>query len=207
MNLYIILSHLDDFELSCFGYVKRHCKSYDRIILLVASKNEYKDSITKRNIGQLKEELSIEIEYENLGFEATKLNRDLDLVKDKIYQEHIEWNSDFDILTHDSDDLHTDHSAMHTISRGLYKYARKFVTIYSPSSVSFQANYFIDLSTPEFELKKLLISRYDISRDESYSKLGYYFENHWNLGMAYVMEHKIKYESQYYDVYRILKWE
>ena len=206
MNLYIILSHLDDFELSCFGYVKKHFREYEKILLLVASKNEYKNAITKQNLEKLKKE-NIHIDYHNLGFESTKINSSLDSIKDEIYQKFVDWNCDFDILTHDSDDLHTDHSAIHKISKGLYKYTRKFITIYSPSSVAFKANYFISLTEEEFDLKKDMISEYDISKDHSYSRLGYYFENHWNLGMAYVMEHKIRYDSNYYDVYRILKWE
>ena len=40
--------------------------------------------------------------------------------------------------------------------------------------------------------------KYDIKKDQSYSKVGYYLNEHWNIGMAYVMENCAKYKSEYF---------
>ena len=57
-----------------------------------------------------------------------------------------------------------------------------------------------------YNFKSKTISKYDINKDQSYSKVGYYLNSHWNIGMAYVMENCAKYKSEYYDIYKIKKW-
>ena len=54
--------------------------------------------------------------------------------------------------------------------------------------------------------KTKTIGKYDIQKDQSYTKIGYYLNEHWNIGMAYVMENCAKYKSEYYDIYKIKKW-
>ena len=82
----------------------------------------------------------------------------------------------------------------------------RFVTYYSPSSLNFEPNYFIELTKPQYDEKIRGISCYDIEKDQSYTKVGYYLNEHWNIGMAYVMENCAKYKSEYYDIYKIKKW-
>lgn len=205
-TLLVIMAHLDDFELSCMGYVYENKDLYNEISLVVLSGNEYKNSITIDNIAKLNRDYDTKIYYQNLEYNATKLFTDLDEIKESIYEGIVDWNEKFDILTHDSDDLHTDHQAANKIAMGLYKYSKRFTTVYSPSSVNFSPNYFIPLTKEFFEAKKEMISSYDIKKDQSFSKKGYYFENHWNLGYSYAMENLIEYESDYYDVYKVLKW-
>ena len=55
----------------------------------------------------------------------------------------------FDILSHDNKDLHTDHQVCNEIMMGLLKLSDRFVTYYSPSSLNFEPNYFIELSKCE----------------------------------------------------------
>ena len=89
---------------------------------------------------------------------------------------------------------------------GLYKLSERFLTYYSPSSLNFEPNYFIELTEKQYKVKTEAIESYDIQKDQSYSKVGYYLSGHWNIGMAYVMENCAKYKSEYYDIYKIKKW-
>ena len=206
MNLYIVMSHLDDFELSCLGFLFKHKKRYNKIKLIVASKNKYKEKITNENILELEKYLNCKIEYIQLGFDSKYLLSNIDKIKNDLYSKHINWNEKFDILTHDSKDLHTDHQSINNIMQGVYKYADRFVTVYSPSSLNFSPNYFVDIPQDFFDFKKSLIEKYDIKKDDSFSKKGYYFEDHWNMGYFYAMENKIDYKSNFYEVYLIKKW-
>ena len=49
---------------------------------------------------------------------------------------------------------------------------------------------------------------YDIGKEQSYSKMGYYLdsEEHWNIGKSYQMENFVHTDNKYYEVYRIIKW-
>ena len=129
----------------------------------------------------------------------------MDDLKDSVYK-GINFKRNFDILSHDDKDLHTDHQVCNEIMMGLLKLSDRFVTYYSPSSLNFEPNYFIELSKEQYDFKTKTISRYDIKKDHSYSKVGYYLDSHWNIGMAYVMENCAKYKSEYYDIYKIKKW-
>ena len=70
----------------------------------------------------------------------------------------------------------------------------------------FLPNYFIELTEEQYKFKTETIGKYDIEKDQSYTKVGYYLNEHWNIGMAYVMENCAKYKSEYYDIYKIKKW-
>jgi LmbE family N-acetylglucosaminyl deacetylase len=129
----------------------------------------------------------------------------MDYLKDNVYR-NIDFKRNFDILSHDNKDLHTDHQVCNEIMMGLLKLSDRFITYYSPSSLNFEPNYFIELTKEQYELKTKMISKYDIKKDQSYSKVGYYLNEHWNIGMAYVMENCAKYKSEYYDIYKIKKW-
>ena len=129
----------------------------------------------------------------------------MDDLKHSIYL-GIDFKRNFDVLSHDNKDLHTDHQVCNEIMMGLLKLSDRFITYYSPSSLNFEPNYFIELSKEQYDFKTKTISKYDISKDQSYSKVGYYLNEHWNIGMAYVMENCAKYKSEYYDIYKIKKW-
>tara|TARA_R110002049_G_scaffold125619_1_gene281323 strand:- start:69 stop:476 length:408 start_codon:yes stop_codon:yes gene_type:complete len=129
----------------------------------------------------------------------------MDDLKDSIYTS-INFKRNFDILSHDSNDLHTDHQVCYEIMMGLLKLSDNFITYYSPSSLNFEPNYFIELTEDQYKFKTKTIGKYDIEKDQSYTKVGYYLNEHWNIGMAYVMENCAKYKSEYYDIYKIKKW-
>jgi hypothetical protein len=59
-----------------------------------------------------------------------------------------------------------------------------------------------------YSLKKEMCMKYDIAKEQSYSKLGYYLESeeHWNIGKAYQMENFVHTDYEHYEVYRIIKW-
>jgi len=203
-DLHILCAHLDDFEISCYGYLFKHPGHYENIYLHVATVNDYKDPITCQNISDLKD-AGISVKYIQHGFNSTRLRTEMDDLKDSIYN-FIDFNRNFEILSHDDKDLHTDHQVCNEIMMGLYKLSDRFITYYSPSSLNFEPNYFIELNKKQYKVKSTAISKYDIKKDQSYSKVGYYLDEHWNIGMASVMENCAKYKSEYYDIYKIKKW-
>jgi LmbE family N-acetylglucosaminyl deacetylase len=207
-DLHILCAHLDDFEISCNGYIFKHHKQYKNIYIHVATNNDHKEPITVENIQLLKDVLPFgenTIHYKQHNFNSTRLRSEMDDLKDSIYTS-IDFKRDFDILSHDSNDVHTDHQVCYEIMMGLIKLSNRFVTYYSPSSLNFEPNYYIELTKTQYKFKTETIGKYDIEKDQSYSKVGYYLNEHWNIGMAYVMENCAKYKSEYYDIYKIKKW-
>ena len=208
-DLIILASHLDDFELGCVGYIIRHYKEYDNIRLYVATNNDYKEPITIENVKQLSKYIGKNIDYSNLNYGSTKLKTQLDELKDDFYK-LIDFNSSFDLLTHDEGDLLTDHIVCSDIARGLFKYCESYITFHSPSSLNFSPNYFIPLTDEDFRLKAELIQKYDIQKDHSYSKIGYYLSDEFlNIGKSYVMENYVRLYVQkhkYFDIYNLKKW-
>lgn len=203
-DLHALCAHLDDFEISCYGYLFEHQGDYENIYLHVATVNDYKQPITIKNIDELKD-AGVSVQYIQHGFNSTRLRTEMDNLKDAVYK-FIDFNRNFEILSHDDKDLHTDHQVCNEIMMGLYKLSDKFTTYYSPSSLNFEPNYFIELNKEQYKVKSNAIAKYDIKKDHSYSKVGYYLDEHWNLGMAAVMENCSNYKSQYYDIYKIKKW-
>lgn len=206
-NLYIFTAHIDDFEVSCYGYLFKHYKEYDKIYLIVATTWEKKKSILNKNLSELPKDIKNKLEYINLEFEQRKLVTVFDEVKDSFYK-LIDFNSDFDMLTHDENDTHTDHKVLRDIAMGMFKYTNRYVTIYSPSSINFSPNYFLGLEDNIFNIKKVALDRYNIEAEQSYSKLGYYLQSdeHYNIGKSYVLENCVNTNYNYYEIYKILKW-
>ena len=112
------------------------------------------------------------------------------------------------MLSHDVNDTHTDHIVLNQIAMGLYKYCNKFVTYHSPSSIKFDPNYWIGLTDSVFKIKKESLDRYNIQKEQSYTKSGYYLQSdeHYNIGRAYLLENFSHDDYQYYEAYKILKW-
>lgn len=207
-DLHVLCAHLDDFEISCNGYIFKHHKQYENIYIHVATNNDHKEPITIENLQLLTDILSSTtstIHYKQHDFHSTRLRSEMDDLKDSIYTS-IDFKRNFDILSHDSNDLHTDHQICYEIMMGLLKLSDNFITYYSPSSLNFEPNYFIELTEEQYKFKTETIGKYDIEKDQSYTKVGYYLNEHWNIGMAYVMENCAKYKSEYYDIYKIKKW-
>jgi LmbE family N-acetylglucosaminyl deacetylase len=208
-SLIFFVSHLDDFEISCLGYLLKHHEEYDKIVCVVATEWAGKIDIWDQNLKSIEERLGRKITYLNLKYEQRRLMNMFDDVKDSFYRD-IEFGKDlrFDIVTHDPGDCHTDHVATHQIAKGLYKYADRFVTIYSPSSSNFQANYWIGLTDEDYSLKKTMLDKYDINAEQSYTKLGYYLQSdkHYDIGSAYYLENFVHNKHTHHECYRILKW-
>ena len=207
-DLYVLVAHIDDIELSCWGYINKHANDYDNINLIIASDWERKDKIWRGNIESMSSHLkNKEFNYINLKFPQRKLQTNLDDLKDKFYG-IINFDQRFDILTHDDKDCHTDHLAINMIAMGMYKYTNKFITIYSPSSSKFKTNYWIPLDKDAWDIKVKMCNKYNIQAEQSYTKLGYYLqsEEHYNIGKTYQMENFVHNDYEHYDVYRILKW-
>jgi len=214
-DLIIFVAHADDVELSSFGYIAKHYDEYESIKIILATEWEPKEATWLENLAQINNYLSCTtiphrfdiIEYTNLGYPARRLHSEFDNLKDDFYK-LIDFKKRFDILTHDSKDCHTDHLAVNQIAMGMYKYANRFLTAYSPSSAHFDANYFVPMDEGAYSLKKEMCMKYDIAKEQSYSKLGYYLESeeHWNIGKAYQMENFVHTDYEHYEVYRIIKW-
>ena len=204
-DLHILCAHLDDFEISCNGYIFKHHNRYENIYVHVATNNKHKDPITIKNLNELSVLIGKPLIYRQHNYNSTRLRTEMDDLKNSIYT-GIDFKRDFDILSHDNKDLHTDHQVCNEIMTGLLKLSDRFITYYSPSSLNFEPNYFIELNKNQWNFKNKTIEKYDIEKDQSYSKVGYYLNEHWNIGMAYVMENCAKYKSEYYDIYKIKKW-
>ena len=206
-NLYIFMAHLDDFECSCFAYLSKYKQNYDKINLIVASFWEPKSKISDDNIKEIEKSLGIEIKYQNLMFEQRKLTSMIDAVKEKFYG-CINFQENFDILTHSEDDVHTDHTAVSKIAEGLIKYAQMYTTVYSPSSYRFDPNLFIAMEEPLFLLKKKCLDKYNIQNEQSFTKLGYYLQSddHYNIGKSYFLERFAnRHDIKYSEIFRIEK--
>ena len=90
----------------------------------------------------------------------------------------------------------------------MFKYSQRFISVYSPSSINFNPNYFIGLHDTNYEIKKSALDKYNIENEQSYSKLGYYLqsEEHYNIGRAHVLENYVFDDYEHYEIYKILKW-
>ena len=206
-DLYYFVAHLDDFEISCIGHLYKTKDEYSSIKIIIPTNWELKRDIWQENLELIQTTLKIKIDYVNLNHPQRRLMSELDNVKDDFYKQ-VDFNNRFDIVTHDSEDCHTDHVACNMIAGGLYKYTEKFITIYSPSSKNFKANFWVGLPTEIFELKKICFDKYNINNEQSYTKLGYYMNNdeHYNIGKSYFLESFVKQEFKHYETYRILKY-
>ena len=205
-NLYFFIAHIDDFEISCIGYLFKKAQDYNKITVVIATDWEPKRNIWEENLKDISDKLAVDVEYINLQLKQRSLMSNFDALKDKFYSV-IDFNSRFDMVTHDSEDCHTDHVACSMIASGLYKYANKYLTIYSPSSKNFKANYWIGMPKHIYELKKQCVDKYNIQNEQSYTKLGYYIqsEEHYNIGKCYYLESFVHQDHQHYEVYRVMK--
>jgi len=205
-DAYFFVAHLDDFEISCIGYLSHYASEYDKINIFIATMWDKKKDIWKENLRTIQQEIGIEINYYNFNYDQRTLMKNIDDLKDDFYKK-IDFSKRFDIISHDENDCHTDHRACNLISLGMFKYASKFITIYSPSSRSFNANFWIGLPEELYQLKKVCVDKYNINNEQSYSKLGYYIhsENHYNIGRSYYLENFAYQEYEYYETYRLLK--
>ena len=206
-DLIVFIAHIDDFECACYGYVFKHHKEYDKIKIVTATTWAKKLPVWGENLKLFPKEILSKIEDINLDFPQRQLTTEFDNLKDKFYK-IIDFNKRFDILTHDEEDCHSDHTALAKAARGMYKYCNRFVTIYSPSSAHFNPNYFVGLDEDTYNLKKLTLDKYDIQKDQSYTKLGYYLqsEEHYNIGRAHVLENYVFDDYKNYEIYKIIKW-
>lgn len=205
-DVYFFLGHIDDFEISCLGYLFKNYEKYENINIFIATKWDLKKSIWEDNIELIQHHLNKKIKYINFGYEQRSLNKNFDNLKDDFYKS-IKFKERFDIVTHDQNDCHTDHVVCHSIAMGLFKYTNRFTTVYSPSSRNFQANYWTGLTESEFKIKKECIDKYSIDNEQSYTKLGYYMQNinHYNIGQTYYLESFVHSDFKYYETYRVLK--
>ena len=200
--LYIFVAHIDDLEFSCLGYILN--SKYNQVKVIIATTWSAKEIVFSKNLKLLSKH--IDIEYINLGFEQRLIPTYFDQVKDKFYKE-IDFNSEFDILTHDINDAHTDHRSLYDISLGLYKYANKFITIYSPEAINFKPNYFVELSKEQNQLKKILLDNYNFNEEQSYAKKGTYFnDNRIDLPTNFALENFHGKDIKSCEIYKIHKW-
>ena len=206
-DLIIFIAHIDDVECAAYGYLFKHYNEYDKIKIITATTWSKKEPVWEENKNNLPIEITSKLVDINLGFEQRTLFTNLDNVKDCFYKT-IDFNKRFDLLTHDHDDSHTDHVALSLICKCMYKYCNRYVTLYSPSSVNFQSNYYIGINDDLYALKKKSLDRYDINKDQSYTKWGYYLqsEEHYNIGRAHVLENFAFDDYKTYEIYRIMKW-
>jgi hypothetical protein len=201
-TLYIFISHIDDLEFSCLGYLFN--SKYNKVKIIIATTWSAKETVFQKNLQILKK--YVDIEYINLGFDQRVIPTYFDKVKDAFYKQ-VDFTEDFDILTHDKSDAHTDHRSLHEISLGLYKYTDKFITIYSPEAINFNPNYFIELTKDQLKIKKELLNNYNFNEEQSYTKKGTYFnDNRVNLSSFYALENFHNKDMEGCEIYKIYKW-
>jgi len=205
-NLIFFISHIDDFEFSCLGYLFKNHHFYKDIKIVIASFWDEKETTFERNFQTMRTALGRDLTYVNLHFPQRSLTKSYDTMKDDFYK-RIEFDEPFDIITHDSSDAHSDHLAVHKAAFGLFKHADRFITVYSPSSVNFIPNYYIEMSKELYEFKHNLLTNYDFSKEQSYSKKGNYFRKKYtNIAGIYSMENFINRDMEYCEIYKIYKW-
>ncbi len=205
-ELVFFVAHMDDFEFSCLAYLFKKHSYYESIKIIIASEWELKKDVWQDNLKTIESIISRNIEYVNLGFAQRKLTKNFEEVKDKFYS-NIDFDSDFDIVTHDIQDAHSDHLSVNKAAYGIFKYCKNFITIYSPSSVNFRPNYYVRMTEQEFETKHELLTKYDFSKEQSFSKKGTYFRKQYtNIHSFYATENFINCDMDYCEVYKIYKW-
>tara|TARA_R110002012_G_scaffold237894_1_gene411645 strand:- start:10 stop:624 length:615 start_codon:yes stop_codon:yes gene_type:complete len=201
-TLYIFVAHIDDLEFSCLGYLLNN--EYNKIKIVISTTWKPKTKVFNTNLNILNKYKKLE--YVNLGFDQRLIPTHFDKVKNAFYKQ-IDFTEDFDILTHDKSDAHTDHKALHEIALGLYKYTNRFITIYSPEAINFTPNYFIELSKEQLNLKKQLLDNYNFNEEQSYTKKGKYFEdNRINISTFYALENFHNKDMEGCEIYKIHKW-
>ena len=132
-----------------------------------------------------------------------------DKLKDKFYSQiKFSKNTKIDMLTHDLEDCHTDHVAIAMISKGLFKYTDRYITVYSPSTTNFKPNLWIELSEEDYSLKKEMCDVYNVNNEQSYTNIGYYLqsEDHYNIGRAYEIENFATVNNKHSECFKIIKW-
>jgi len=206
-DLIIFIAHIDDCECASYGYLFKHYQEYDKIKIITATTWKNKIPVWEKNKEALPAPILNKITDINLQFDQRTLFTNLDSMKDDFYKK-INFDKRFDLITHDNNDSHTDHVAVNLVAKGMYKYCSRFITMYSPSSVHFESNYYIGLSSQILSIKRKALDGYDISKEQSYSKWGYYLqsEEHYNIGRAHVLENFAFDDYENYEIYRILKW-
>ena len=192
-DIYYFIAHLDDFEISCLAHLGKFHHKYNQINIFIACKWHKKQEIWLENLSLIEDFFDIKVNYHNFSFDQRTLMSNID--------------NDFDLVSHDKEDNHTDHFSCSLIARGMYKYSSTFVSIYSPSSTNFKANCWISMSVPLFALKKQCVDKYSIKNEQSYSKLGYYMQsdNHYNVGKVFYIENFANHYNEYYEVYNFQK--
>lgn len=205
-DAYFFLGHIDDFEISCIGYLSKYANDYKNINIFIASGWEKKEKIWNENLKNIENFLNVKLLYHNFEYPQRSLMSNLDNLKDLFYKK-INFDNRFDIITHDENDCHTDHIACNMIATGMFKYANKFITVYSPSSRNFMANLWVGMNSETYNLKKACIDKYNIQNEQSYTNLGYYIqsEKHYNIGQSYFLENFVHQDYPYYETYRIMK--
>jgi len=206
-DLIVYVAHIDDFECACYGYVLNHYKDYDKVKVITATTWPAKVPVWETNKKAFPADLREKLVDINLEFEARTLWNNLDNMKDAFYK-LMDFNKRFDLISHDQNDCHTDHTACFNVAKGMYKYCNRFITIYSPSSAHFHPNFFVGLNKEQYQIKKEGLDKYDIGKEQSYTKLGYYLqsEEHYNIGRAHVLENYVFDDYEHYECYKILKW-
>lgn len=201
-TLYIFVAHIDDLEFSCLGYLLNN--KYNKIKIIIATTWEPKTKVFNNNLNILSKYKKLK--YINLGFDQRLIPTYFDEVKNAFYKQ-VDFTEEFDILTHDKNDAHTDHKALHEIALGLYKYTDRFITIYSPETINFTPNYFIELTKKQLNLKKQLLDNYNFNEEQSYAKKGKYFDdNRINLSTFYALENFHNKDMEGCEIYKIYKW-
>ena len=200
------MGHIDDFEISCLGYLYKNLNKYNKVELIICTNWKKKINIWKVNKSEIEKELGCKIYYRNLNFKQRYLFTNHDKLKDKLYKA-INFTNQFDILTHDSNDLHTDHAVIHNVMNGLLKHSMNYTTVYSPSSFNFNPNLWISIPKKIFNLKCKLMEKYNIHNEQSYTKSGYYLDdvNHFNIGSYFYIENFVYKNSEFYECYKIIK--
>ena len=205
-NLVFFVSHLDDFEFSCLGFLFKHHHKYQDIKIITATTWVDKELVWAKNLANIESFIDRKINSINLGFSQRTLTHNFDDMKDRFYK-HLTFSDYCDIITHDIADNHSDHRCLHTAAKGMLKHSDRFITMYSPSSYEFNPNYYVSMTEKEFNFKHELLTEYDFSKEQSYSKRGTYFRKEYtNIAGIYSMENFINRDMPYCEIYKIYKW-
>ena len=72
------MSHIDDFECSCLGYLEKHQREYNEIFLIICSYWEDKAKVFEENLILIREKLAKNIQCINLNYAKNEKYKKMD---------------------------------------------------------------------------------------------------------------------------------
>lgn len=182
MRYLFIESHIDDNVLSCGGFISKLIEEGHQVSTISLSQ-EYAHPILKK-VNTLRELIA---SMEVLGVpKFTVFNyktREFYKSQNEILQSLFDYN-DFDfIVTHDSTDVHSDHSVVGHCAKRAFKNKNLICYKATWNSRTITHNYFVKLKKGHIENKIKALACYESQQHRTYMSADYIWANARNMGV------------------------